>query len=96
MLFHVTWQFIDQSEEGQRRSLSLFQKWTPGPGEFKAFYGFADGTGGMALIEAATAADLAKTVAPWTPFLTFTTRAVLPVQERAAIDVEAVAWRDAN
>ena len=54
MLFLVTWEFIDTSEEGQARTLQLFSKWQPGPGEFKGFYGFADGTGGVALIEADT------------------------------------------
>ena len=96
MLFHVTWEFIDTTEEGQKRSLELFSKWQPGPGTFEAFYGFADGGGGVALIEAASAADLAKTLAPWTPFLEFTTRVVLPIQEAAEIDGAAAAWRDAN
>jgi hypothetical protein len=96
MLFHVTWTFHNPSEEKQKRTLSLFQKWTPGPGQFKAFYGFADGTGGVALIEVETSAELAKTLAPWTPDLTFTTQAILPIQESSAIDGEALAWRDAN
>jgi hypothetical protein len=94
MLFHVTWDFIDSSEAGQKRSLHLFSQWKPGPGRFQAFYGFADGGGGVALIEADNAADLAKTTAPWTPFLKFTARVVLPIQESSAINVAAAAWRD--
>ena len=35
MLFHVTWEFIDSSEAGQKRSLQLFSKWQPGPGDFQ-------------------------------------------------------------
>ena len=96
MLFHVTWEFVNRSEESQKRSLELFSKWTPGPGQFQAFYGFADGNGGVALIEADSAADLAKTLAPWTPFLQFTTRAILPIEESAGINQEAAAWRDAQ
>ena len=95
MLFHVTWEFIDSSEAGQKRSNLLFSKWQPGPGRFQAFYGFADGGGGVALIEAASATDLAKTIAPWTPFVKFTTRVILPIQESAEIDNAAAAWRDA-
>ena len=94
MLFHVTWKFIDVSETGQKRSLQLFSKWRPGPGTFQAFYGFADGGGGVAIIEAASAADLAKTVAPWTPWLRFTTRVVLPIQESSEISGAAATWRD--
>ena len=94
MLFHVTWEFIDVSEAGQKRSLHLFSKWKPGPGVFQAFFGFADGTGGVALIEVADAAELGKTLAPWTPFLRFTTRPVVPIQESAQISGAAAAWRD--
>ncbi len=96
MLFHVTWEFNDLSEERAKRSLSLLQKWTPGPGQFQGFYGFCDGMGGVALIEAGNAADLAKTLAPWAPDLTFTTRPILPIQEQAEINGEALGWRDAN
>jgi hypothetical protein len=94
MLFHVTWEFIDSSEAGQKRTLQLFSKWQPGPGQFQAFYGFADGGGGVALIEAASAADLAKTTAPWTPWLKFTARVILPIQESAQISGAAAAWRE--
>lgn len=96
MLFHVTWEYIDTSEAAQKRSLMLFSKWQPGPGQFQAFYEFADGGGGVALIEVGSSADLAKTVAPWTPFLRFTTHAILPIQEAAQINTAAAAWRDAQ
>ena len=96
MLFHVTWEFIDRSEAGQKRSLQLFSKWQPGPAQFLGFYGFADGNGGVALIEGASAADLAKTISPWTPFLKFTVRPLLPIQESSQIAGEALAWRDAQ
>ena len=85
---------LDISEGGQKRSLHAFSKWTPGPAEFKAFYGFADSTGGVALVEAASAADLAKTFAPWTPWLRFTARPIVPIEESAAINMAAGAWRE--
>ena len=94
MLFHVTWEYVDTSEAGQKRSSVLFSKWQPGPAEFKAFYSFADGGGGVGLVEAGSAADLAKTIAPWTPFLKFTTRVILPIQEADAIERAAASWRD--
>jgi hypothetical protein len=94
MLFHVSWEFIDPSEALQKRELQLFAKWQPGPGHFDAFFGFADGGGGFALIEATTAADLAKTLAPWTPFLKFAARAALPIKEADEINGAASAWRD--
>ncbi len=95
MLFHVTWEFIDTSEEGERRSLALFEKWQPPDGaEFKGFYGFANGGGGVALIEADSAATLARTSAPWTPWLRFTATPIVPIEESSGIAAEGVAFRD--
>jgi len=95
MLFHVTWSFGDTSEEGQRRSLAVFGKWQPPAGaEFKGFYGFADGSGGVAIIEVDSAATLDRTTAPWTPWLRFTATPIVPIEESTAIDGEAAAFRD--
>jgi hypothetical protein len=95
MLFHVTWQFIDTSEEGQKRSLAVFAKWQPPAGaEFQGFYGFADGTGGVAIIEADSAQTLARTTDPWTPWLHFEVTPIVPIEEATAIANEAVAFRD--
>jgi len=95
MLFHVTWEFIDTSEEGNRRSLAVFAKWQPPEGaEFKGFYGFASGGGGVAIIEADSAATLARTTSPWTPWLRFTATPILPIEESSGIAGEAIAFRD--
>jgi hypothetical protein len=95
MLFHVTWEFKDSSEEGGRRSLKVFASWQPPPGaEFKGFYGSADNSGGVAIIEADSAATLTRTTAPWTPWLRFTVTPIVPIEESTAIANEAVAFRD--
>lgn len=95
MLFHVTWQFTDQSEESERRSLAVFSQWQPPAGaQFQGFYGFADGSGGCAIIEIDSAATLARTTAPWTPWLSFTVTPILPIEESSGIGAEAVAFRD--
>jgi hypothetical protein len=96
MLFQLTWEFTDTSEEGEARTLQLFSKWQPGPATFHGFYGFADGSGGVAIVEAADAATLAKTTAPGTSWLSVEVRPILPIQESAAIGAEALAWRAAN
>jgi Protein of unknown function (DUF3303) len=62
-----------------------------GGSRVQGFYGFADGGGGVALIEAESAAALARTTAPWTPWLRFTTNPIVPIEESSAIDGEAVA-----
>ena len=95
MLFHVSWTFIGRTEETEKRSLEVFGKWAPPQGaEFKGFYGFATGGGGVALIEVDSAATLAKTTAPWTPWLDFTVTPILPIEEMAAIGGEGVAFRE--
>src|SRR5207245_501678 len=95
MLFHVTWVFTDESEEGTRRSLSVFAKWQPPAGaEFEGVYGAADGSGGDALIKVDSAATLARTIAPWTPWLSFTATPIVPIEESSAIAGEAIAFRD--
>jgi hypothetical protein len=95
MLFHVTWEFIDVSEESIRRSLKVFSQWQPAAGaEFKGFYGFADGTGGVAIIEVDSTATLARVTAPWVPWLQFTATPILPIEEATAINSEAITFRD--
>jgi hypothetical protein len=95
MLFHVTWQFIDPSEEGQRRGLKVFEGWQPPAGaEFQGFYGFADGTGGVAIVEVDSAQTLLRTTDPWTPWLRFEVTPIIPIEEAIAIGNEGVAFRD--
>ncbi len=95
MLFHVSWESVDRSEAGFKRSLEVFAKWQPPPGaEFKGFYGFAEGTGGVAIVEVDSAATLARTTAPWAPWLRFNATPIVPIEESAAISGEAVAFRD--
>ena len=95
MLFHVSWTFADSTEEGQRRSLAVFEKWQPPEGaDFKGFYGFADGGGGFAIIDADSAETLARTALPWTPWLQFTATPILPIEVSSQIAGEAAAFRD--
>jgi len=96
MLFLVTWEFADASNAGQAESLKAFSKWQPGPAQFQGFYGYADGTGGCAIVEAGDAATLFKTVAPFTPWIRFQAKPILPIQESAQLAGEAMAWRAAN
>ncbi len=94
MLFHVTWEQIDTSEEGLERSLKVLSQWKPAEGaDFKAFYEFTDGSGGAAIIEIDSAATMARLTGPWLPWLSFTIKAILPNDEAAAIAGEAIAFR---
>jgi len=95
MLFHVAWDFIDTSEDGVRRSLAVFSKWQPPAGaEFQGFYGFADGSGGAAIVEVDSEATLSRTTAPWTSQLRFKVTPIVPIEEANAIGAEAIEFRD--
>lgn len=95
MLFHVEWEFVDTSEDADKRSLQVFSKWQPPEGaQFQGFYGFADGSGGVAIVEADSAETLAKTTAPWTPWLRFTMTPIVPIEEATSIAAEAIAFRE--
>jgi hypothetical protein len=95
VLFHTTWEFhAGNSEEAIRRNLAFFSQWKPPDGfEFKGFWGFADGSGGVAIVEAESAATIAKATAPFTPWLRFSTTPILPIEEASAIAGEAAAAR---
>jgi hypothetical protein len=92
MRFLITWTISTTPEADQARILSLFSKWQP-PVELKEWSGFADGTGGMAIADTDDAAVLANVTAPWTPWLDFTVRPLLPIQETAQALAEAAAFR---
>jgi Protein of unknown function (DUF3303) len=96
VLFHTTWEFIDTGEEAIERNLAFFSQWQPPAGfEFKGFWGYADGSGGVAIIEVDSAATIARATAPFTPWLRFTSTPILPIEESTAIAAEAVAARAA-
>jgi len=46
------------------------------------------------IIEADSVATLARTTAPWTPWLRFTVTPILPIEESSSIALEAIAFRD--
>ena len=95
MLFLITWTFADTTEEGGRRSLEVFGKWQPPAGAtFKEFHGYADGSGGCAIVEVDSHATLARSVAPFTPWLEFTATALVPIAEASEIAGEGILFRD--
>lgn len=95
MLFHVTWKFVNITEDSERRHFDVFNQWQP-PAEleFKAFYNFADNSGGVAIVEFDDPTTLARTTAPWMPWLRFAATPIVPVPETIAIRGEAVAFRE--
>jgi hypothetical protein len=95
MLFHVSWESSGTSEEDERRLNAVFEKWQPPEEvEFQGFFASVDGTRGFAIVAADSAQALARTTAPWTPWLEFEVTPIIPVEESAQIANEAIAFRD--
>ena len=96
MTFGVTWVSRGTgSEDADKRTLALFSKWQPPAGvDFKAFYDYADGSGGLAIVETDSAEGLLETMAPWATFFTFTVRPLVASEKAAAIYGKMTAWRD--
>jgi hypothetical protein len=96
MTFALTWKNSpNATEERDKRILALFTKWSPPAGfEFKAFYDYADGDGGVAIVEASSAEAIYEAIAPWATFLTFRIRPVIATEKSVPILQKAIAWRD--
>jgi hypothetical protein len=93
MLFAAVYKLRDASEESTKRSLQLFVNWQP-PFEFTAHYAFADGSGGIAIFEAESEAQVLEGTGPWWPFFDFNVGPVLPIEEAVAVEQRFIEWRD--
>jgi hypothetical protein len=83
------------TEASEKRNLQLFANWKPPAGfEIKSHHAFADGTGGVLIAEAATAAALVEAAGPWGPFFDFETHPIIDVAESVPIAQRVYAWRD--
>jgi hypothetical protein len=96
MRFLITWALNETaaSEADQARILALFSKWQP-PAPLQEWSGFADGSGGMGLVETDDAEVLAAMTEVWTPWLTFDIKPLVPIERTAATMAEAAAFRSA-
>ena len=98
MLFALTWRptpGLSSEDRGQNARCSCLQS-GPAPSgfEFKGFYDYADGDGGIAIVETSSAEATLEAVAPWATFFRFQMRPIVPADKAAAIYQKSVAWRD--
>jgi hypothetical protein len=96
MLFAMTYTPRDgATEERDRRSLKLFTNWqAPAGFEFKGFYDYADGNGGVAIVEVSSAELMLEVTAPWAVFFEFSVKPIVPIEKSTPIFGKAIAWRD--
>ena len=83
MLFAVTWVNEDgATEERDKRTLKLFTNWkSPAGFDFKGFYDYVDGNGGVAIVEATSAEVMFEVFAPWATFFDFTCRPIVATEK---------------
>jgi hypothetical protein len=96
MLFAVSFtQRSGTSEERDKRTIALFSQWQPPAGyEFKAFYDYADGEGGIAIVEVSSAEAMLEAHAPWAAFFEFQARPIVDARNSIPTFQKAYAWRD--
>ena len=96
MLFAVTWTVrAGTTEERDKRTLKLFESWTPPAGlDFKGFYDYVDGNGGLAIVEAASAEAMLEGFGPWATFFEFVVKPIVPTEQATPIFAKVIAWRD--
>lgn len=95
MLFAVSYTSRGNiTEDTAGRSLKLFANWEPPAGYvFKSHYANADGTGGLALVEIASAAAALEVHSTWTPFFEFKTVPLIEIEQAMQIHAKTSSWR---
>ena len=95
MLFALTYIGRNVSEETDKRSLNLFMHWKPPAGyEFKSHYALADGSGGMAVVEANSPEAILEAHSPWGAFFEFRITPIVAIEKAVPIFQRINAWRD--
>ncbi len=92
MQFGVIYKERNPSHESATRSLELFTNWDP-PFTFVHHFALATG-GGLAVIEADSAASVVEGIAPWLQFFEFEVTPTVPIQEAVPIFMKTNAWVD--
>jgi hypothetical protein len=73
----------------------MFKNWQPPAGlDFKGFYNYADGNGGIAIAESSSPEVILEATAPWATFFDFTIRPIVPADKATAVFEKSIAWRD--
>jgi hypothetical protein len=96
MLFAILYSTpVDSNEDRDRRTTQLLSAWKPPAGfDMKGWYDYADGGGGVAIVEASSAEVMLEALSPWATFLTFSIKPIVPVEKSTPIFAKAIAWRD--
>lgn len=85
----------DANEDRDRRTTKLLAAWRPPAGfDMKGWYDYADGSGGVAIVDVVSADVLLEGLAPWSTFIDFSAKPIVPVEKSTPIFEKGIAWRD--
>ncbi len=74
------------SEEAAKRVQQIYSQWKPPAGvEIKAFYSMADGSGGIVISEATTAAQILEAISPFAPYMEYNVTPIVVIGEAAVV-----------
>jgi hypothetical protein len=69
--------------------------WQPPKGyTIRNHYSFADGSGGMSLVETESVAAMYEANLPWLPFIEFRFVPVVEIDKAVPLGLAAIAWRE--
>jgi Protein of unknown function (DUF3303) len=69
--------------------------WQPPKGyTIRNHYSFADGSGGMSLVETESVAAMYEANLPWLPFIEFRLVPVVEIDKAVPLGLAAIAWRE--
>ena len=96
MLFAVNYTNRAHGDEARdRRSFKLLAAWKPPAGfDMKSWHDYADGSGGIAIVDVASAEILLEGLSPWTVFVDFSAKPLVSVEASTPIAGKGIAWRD--
>jgi hypothetical protein len=97
MLFAVNYTTHPHGDEARdKRTFALLAAWKPPDGfDMKGWYDYADGSGGIAIVDVPSAEVLLEALGPWATFLVFSVKPLVTVQSSTPIFQKGIAWRDA-
>ena len=96
MLFAVNYTNEPHGDEArEKRTFRMLAAWKPPAGfDMKGWYDYADGSGGVAIVDAASPDVLLEAVSPWALFLKFSVKPLVSVEASTPIFQKGIAWRD--
>ena len=96
MLFAVSYTAQPHGNEARdKRTFALLAAWKPPAGfDMRGWYDYADGSGGIAIVDVPSAEVLLEALAPWSSFLVFAVKPLVPVETSTPIFQRGITWRE--